>query len=305
MTLRDELVEELSTLAWAQWTALGVNGLEPATGTAIDLEALMILTAELAEDDPRLFGEAVDWCSRHHRYACKPRLKQLLNQSASATAQSFAVFASALEKHAGGRWPGAARGERRELGLSGKSRAPDLRQPALLNLRLRALFGVGARADVMTAVLNWSAPAFTASDLVFVGYTKRNLSDTLEFLGAAGLLSSRRVGNRITFSWRRFRELSALVEPLPSTIPRWPTIVRVLVAFLVLLGATEGKSERLSLVAAATALRDLAPDLAVLNLTPPRVVLGETAWKDVAEWLLQSARRTIRTPLSMPRLESR
>ena len=43
----------------------------------------------------------------------------------------------------------------------------------------------------------------------------------------------------------------------------------------------------------------------VLGLTPPRIVLGETAWKDVAEWLLQSARRATRTPLLMSRLESR
>ncbi len=291
MSPRAELVEELLTLAWAQWTALGVNGLEPARGSALDLEALMLLSAELAEADPRLFGEAVDWCSRHHRYVSKPRLKQLLRSSAPTTAESFGGFASALETHAGGSWPNATGGRPLQLHLSGKSRPPDLEQPSLLNLRLRSLFGVGARADVITALLGWPSPAFTASDLVFVGYTKRNLSDTLDSLRAAGLLSSKRVGNRVLFSWCRFRELSALVAPLPSSIPRWPTMVRVLASFLALLASTEGKSERLSLVAAATALREIAPDLDVLGLTPSLVTLGDTSWSEVAAWLLRSSRR--------------
>jgi DNA-binding transcriptional ArsR family regulator len=291
MSPKTELVEELVTLAWAQWTALGVNGLEPARGSALDLEALMLLTAELVEDDPRLFGEAVDWCSRHHRYVSKPRLKQLLSSSAPTTAESFGGFASALEAYAGGRWPNARDASPPRLHLSGRSRAPDPEQPSLLNLRLRSLFGVGARADVITALLGWPSPAFTASDLVFVGYTKRNLSDTLDSLRAAGLLSSKRAGNRVLFSWHRFRELSALVAPLPSSIPRWPTIVRVLSSFLALLASTEGKSERLSLVVAATALREIAPDLDVLGMTPPRVTLSDTSWNDVTAWLLQSSRR--------------
>ncbi len=298
MSHRTELVEQLLTLAWAQWTALGVNGLEPARGSALDLEALMLLTAELADEDRRLFGEAVDWCSKHHRYVSKPRLKQLLSKSATTTVEPFAEFASALETHSGGSWPHAKRGSPRQLRLSGKSRAPDLEQPSLLNLRLRSLFGVGARADVITALLGWPSPAFTASELVFVGYTKRNLADTLESLRAAGLLSSKRAGNRVLFSWRRFRELSELIAPLPSSVPRWPTIVRVLLSFHALLAATEGKSERLVLVAAAKALREIAPDLDVLGLTSPRIMLGETSWNDVAAWLLRSSRRLTQVPRS-------
>ena len=251
----------------------------------------MLFTAELADEDPRLFAEAVDWCSKHHHYVSKPRLKQLLGKSAPTTVESFAAFAAALEAHAGGSWPGATGTHRLELRLSGKSRMPDLEQPSLLNLRLRSLFGVGARADVITALLGWPAPTVTASDLVFVGYTKRNLSDTLDSLRAAGLLSSKRAANRVQYSWRRFRELSTLIAPLPITIPRWPTIVRVLTSFHELLASTEGKSERLALVAAATTLREIAPDLGLLGLTPPRVTLNETSWSTVAEWLLRSSRR--------------
>lgn len=294
MNHKTEMVEELRTLAWAQWTALGVNGLEPATGAAVDLEALMLFTATLADEDPRLVAEALDWCSQYHRSVSKPRLKQLLRSSPRTMAKAFGGFASALETHTGGSWPGARGVARLELPLSGKSRTPDLAQPTLVNLRLRSLFGVGARADVITALLGWPAPTFTASDLVFVGYTKRNLSDTLESLRAGGLLSSKRAGNRVLFSWRRFPELSVLIAPLPNTIPRWPTIVRVLSSFHELLASNEGKSERLALVAAAKMLREIAPDLDVLGLTPPQVTLNGTCWNAVAEWLIQSTRRLTR-----------
>lgn len=291
MTPKPALLDQLLALSWSQWTALGVNGVEPATGAAVDLEALMVLTAELAHDDPRLMAESVDWCARHHRFASKPRLKQVLKQAAPGTRGSFAAFAAALERHAGGNWPGATSTGRSELQLSGKSRAPDLQRPALLNLRLRALFGVGARADLITALLDWPSPTFSASELVFVGYTKRNLADALDQLSAGGLLASQRVGNRVAFSWRRHHELAVMVEPLPRAIPRWPAIMRALSAFLALLRSTEGKSKRLCLVAAAQTLRETADDLAALDLSPPRIVIGETAWEDVVEWMLAAAGR--------------
>jgi hypothetical protein len=164
---------------------------------------------------------------KSHRFISKPRLKQLLKLASQKDQAAFAPFATTLQHQVGGTWPAAGEQGAWKVRLSDKSRAPDLETPALVNLKLRALFGVGARADVITAILNWPAPDFGAADLVLVGYTKRNLAGALDALREGGLLNSTRVGNRVRFSWRRRRELCRLVEPLPKAIPRWPPIARV------------------------------------------------------------------------------
>lgn len=290
MSARAQLVEELLDLSWRQWTTLGVAGMEEAGSIAIDLEALLVLTAELSPEDPRLRDEALDWCSKWHRFIAKPRLKQLLKLASGSARAAFVPFAATLEQHAGGNWPGAGQGESWNIRLSGKSRAPNLEHPALVDLRLRALFGVGARADIITAILNWPAPDFAAADLVFVGYTKRNIADALDTLAHGGLLSSARVRNQLRFSWRKRRELQRLLDPLPKAIPRWPLTTRVVAGFLELLGRTEGKSERLSVVEAVREFGRLSADLTALGLEPPRATAAPLEWPQVVEWMLSNAR---------------
>jgi hypothetical protein len=294
MNARTTLVEALLDSAWRQWTTLGVAGVEgiDATGgVAIDLEALLLLTAPLFADDPRLRDEVLDWCVRSHRFISKPRLKQLVKLASQPTQAAFTPFTRALQHRTGGVWPLMAQAELEAPWgqLSGKSSAPDLQHPALLNLKLRALFGVGARADVIAAILNWPAPDFGASDLVFVGYTKRNLADALDALADGGLLVSTRVGNRLRFSWRRRAELCRVLGPLPGAIPRWPPITRVLAGFLELLGRTQGKSERVSLVEAVREFGRLSADFTALSLQPPRATSAPLDWLQVMEWMLTNA----------------
>ncbi len=291
---RADLAELLLDLAWSHWTTLGVAGAAVLSETAIDLEALMILTAELAPDDPRLRDEALDWCIKFHRYSSKPRLKQLLKRSSPSAQASFAPFAGALEEHAGGTWPATKPGARDAFEPSGKSRAPNLDRPALLHLKLRALFGVGARADIIGALLIGPSETFGAADLVFVGYTKRNLADALDLLAAGGLFRAARAGNRIRFSWHRHRELSLLLKPLPKRIPQWPIIMRLLSGFLSLLTRLEGKSDRLYLVEAARSFHQLAPDLQALGLEAPPTLIGTATAQTVVKWLLATTTRMIR-----------
>jgi hypothetical protein len=284
------LVEELLDLLWRQWTTLGVAGVDDAGPIAIDLEALLVLTAELSPEDPRLRDEALDWCTKSHRFIAKPRLKQLVKLASATARAAFAPFATALEQQIGGSWPAAGQETPWKVRLSGKSRAPALEQPALVNLKLRALFGVSARADITTAVLNWPAPDFGAADLVFVGYTKRNIADALDALAEGGILDSVRVGNRLRFSWKKRRELWRLLDPLPKTIPRWPPIARVVAGFVELLGRTEGKSERLSVVEAVREFGRLSADLTLLGLEPPRATTAPLEWSQVLEWMLSNVR---------------
>lgn len=175
--------------------------------------------------------------------------------------------------------------------FSEKSRAPSLDQPALIGLKSRALFGVSARADVITALLDWPAPDFGAADVVFVGYTKRNLADALDNLADAGPFYSRRVGNRLRFSWRKRRELGWLLDPVPKNIPRWPPIVRVLAGFVDLLARVDGKSERLRIIESIKEFERLRDDLLMIGWAPPRSTPNVSLqWPVVAEWMLSKAR---------------
>ena len=71
---------------------------------------------------------------------------------------------------------------------SGKSSPPRCETPALLGLRLRALFGVGARADLLTFFLTQKKTIFTASDTVEIGYSKRSLADLLDNFVQSGFI---------------------------------------------------------------------------------------------------------------------
>lgn len=294
MNARAALVEELLDGLWRQWTTLGIAGTAGMTDVAVDMEVLLLLTAELAAEDPRLRDEALDWCATSHRFISKPRLKQLLRLSSGAGRDSFGPFARALAKHAGGTWPAPASGADWRIRLSGKSSAPNLERPALVNLRLRALFGVGARADVISATLNWNAPSFGARDLVFIGYTKRNLADALDALADGGLFDVARVGNRMRFSWRRRRELVRLLGQLPVAMPRWPLAGRVLSGFLGLVTRVHGKSERLAVVEAAREFARLRNDMTALGLEPPEASTKALEWPTVNRWLQQTARELAR-----------
>jgi hypothetical protein len=292
------LVEQLLDLAWSQWAALGVAGSIRAAEVPIDLEALLLLTAELAPEDPRLRDEALDWCSRFHDFASKPRLKQLLRRLPPSAQSAFGLFASALEHHAGTPWPNSSGAASAPTSLSGKSRLPALTRPALISLRLRALFGVGARADIIGAVLSRRSEDFGAADLVFIGYSKRNLAEALDMLAAAGLFRSTRSGNRVRFSWQRREQLSELLAPLPEVIPVWSSALRVVSAFLDLLTRVQAKSDRLVAVEAARCLRQISDDLHALGVeTPDLPAMTRDALSD---WVLSTSARLVRSGSPSP-----
>lgn len=299
MSTKAAVLERLLDLAWAQWTALGVAGaVQPAT-EPVDLESLMILTADLSSADPRLRDEALDWCSQFHSYSSKPRLKQLLRRAPPSAQSAFETFANLLGWHIEKASPRVFKEPRQRASLSGKSRLPPLTHPALLSLRLRALFGVGARADIVGAILCSSFATVGASDLVYVGYTKRNIADALDALAAADLLRAMREGNRIRFSWQRHAQLSALLDPLPHTTPVWSSRMRAMSALLALATRMQGKSDRLAAVEAALCFRDLGDELLRLAIAVPQIATTMTSAM-ISKHVIDTIEALV-CPVSLPR----
>ena len=119
----------------------------------VPIEELIILTVALADIDPRLRDEALDWCSRYHGFVSISRLKTLVKSFGESISQAFSVFAATLNSVSRAKWPLIVTAQPLQFKPSGKSKPPACERPALLSLRMRTLFGTGARADLITFFL--------------------------------------------------------------------------------------------------------------------------------------------------------
>ncbi len=285
-SLRLQVDEHLLDLAWRQWTELGVAGARGGySNVAVAPEELVLLTSTLAGADPRLRDESIDWCVRYAGHVSKPRLKNLLKRSSAATRDAFGRYSATVNASSRVRWPGADGAKPWRLKLSGKSVLPSLQRPELLHLRLRALVGVSARADIIAAFLASPYPSFSAADLVELGYTKRNIADTLDSLAAAGLLRPTKVRNQIKFQWARRAEVEELLRPLPDRIPRWPSILEFVTGIRELALRVDGKSDTVCGVEAVKYLRGAELTLQHLGLDAPQPAAEPAAtWRAFSTW---------------------
>jgi hypothetical protein len=134
---RAELRERLLELHWRQWCALGVAGqVEPERHWVVDVEALVASTFPLGREDVRLSKLARGWLVLNREWVSTPRLRRI-SQAFTPTEDSAALVPEPLA---------AARGRK-------KAMRPVVTQPVLLQLQLRALFGMDVRADVFGYLL--------------------------------------------------------------------------------------------------------------------------------------------------------
>lgn len=135
-------------LAWGAWAELGVSGWTAThRDWAIDPEPLIVFTAFLEDNDPRLRDEATDWCIRNWRYISKTRLKNLARDQPQNVREAFGEFSATIGDHAGVIWPHAT--APRRYTVTGRSNQPQLDQASMVWLRLRAMFGLGARTEIL------------------------------------------------------------------------------------------------------------------------------------------------------------
>lgn len=264
----EQLREHALDLAWSLWAELGVSGWQRShTSHAIDPEHLILFTSFLGDADPRLRDESTDWCITYGRYVSAARLKNLA-QDGPEVQEAFGRFAATVNAHSNLRWPGASRPRR--FARTGRSDVPDFRRPSLIVLRLRALFGVGTRAEIVRAFVADPSASLSAADLAAeAGYTKRNIAEELDALKMAGLLEAIRMRNQLRFRLTRPAELVNLLEELPSTFPRWPSIFRILERLMRTAQEAERLPPSVRAVEAAKVLHDLDDDLRLVGTEGP------------------------------------
>lgn len=290
MSPSDRFRQTLLDLAWSLWGELGVSGWSRRHADwAIDPEPLILFTAALADADPRLRDESTDWCIRYGRHISVARLRNLLRDEPSPVRAAFGEYAATVNAHAGLRWPGATRA--RSYRPTGRSKLDDFTRPALVALRHRALFGVGARAEIVRAFVARPSASLTAADLAAeVGYTKRNVEKELESLRLAGLLVGTAVRNQVRHRLARPEELLAFVGERPTYFPRWSAIFRILLDSLDLFTRAVSLESVVRAVEARKTLRLLTDHLARAGLEEPgRRATGPAVWTAFEHWALQIA----------------
>lgn len=304
MSSFSELLDDLALeLAWSLWDELGVRGVIRGRHDdwSIDPEPLIAFTAREGDRDPRLRDESTDWCIQHERYLSRARLKSTLRRADPVTQGAFGAYAATLSEHTGRLWPGATKA--RPYEPTARSSLAPLTSPALIRLRLRALFGVGARAEIVHAFVAQHAH-MTAADLARVtGYTKRNVTDELDRLELAGLLLVAAPSNRFLYRLHHRTALLDFVGGRPKVFPTWEPIFRIATALLDTARATDQSPEITQAIELEKTLAGLQIDLHNARIQPPardRERTGTPA--AVREWAV-GVMRALASGRAWPELE--
>lgn len=296
MATYSELREHVLDTLWSQWHELGVAATVPRrhSDDFIDPEPLIAFTATHSDLDPRLRDESIDWVLRYGTYISKARLKNVLANRGLLDDPLFRQYAATVNAHGGAGWPAAGA---KPLAFRSRARSllEDLTRPSLISLRIRAIFGVGARAELIRAFLSRPHPAMTAADLsAETNYGKRNVLNELEPLRFAGLVKSFRAVNADRFSLAMSDQIGALVGPLPQRFSLWTHTFAVLHLLLGLARRGAKRSDLQNAVDAVHLLEERKELFASAGIYPPPLPAGVSAWPAFLEWAVGYARSIAR-----------
>jgi hypothetical protein len=319
-TLKDSVTTRLTAFAWDQWAQLGVFA--PTTRrdqTAADPEALLLFTFEIGRSDPRLFDETLDWLLTNERLVSVQRLRNLCRDDDDRDLVEGALLWVARHQPRSRPAPPRGRDQRtaeprplfyevarqvREpdeafltVGLlkpatepSKKSQPPDPDTPINFAFRMRHLFGLGSRAEIVRYLVTASVTDASALGIAdAAAYAKRNINETLTALVASRVVTTYEHGNERRYyldraMWGQFLRFQPNGWP---TYRDWP---RVLGAFRRLSRwlhePTLNQLTSYMLASNARALMEqLGPDLALAGLSSanPSAVQGELYWDAFVE----------------------
>jgi hypothetical protein len=189
-SFRESLHLRLLDFLWRQWSALGVAGHARSDDPwMIDPEALLLFSTHIARHDSRLFDEILDWLHNSGSWIKLQRLGTLHKEEHLGDSAVLAAIAELLSMESTHhKWKHLTRRvekpvsphtellqrlfpsvpvlkqpdpiflkhglERGAIELRGMSQSPRPDQPATFCFKLRALFGMQARAEVMAWLLS-------------------------------------------------------------------------------------------------------------------------------------------------------
>ena len=256
---KGKFLEKLLSLHWKQWSALGVaSHVEPERKKVVDIESLIVSTSMLEEEDKRLYGACLEWVIKHRDWVSETRLKRI----GKILSAPFTVFdreigllntlgLEAVENALGKRAEKTENFASKVAEIPGNYRTRsvvgefNLKLPSLLQLRLRGIFGTGARAEIfLFLLLNSGGNSNSISKEIY--YDQKLVYRTLEAWNRAGLVSKlerKREGFYTLRMKKLWKELLGIKE-LPSFI-NWPKTFRLLHKIWRVLSVREWEDEYL------------------------------------------------------------
>ena len=271
--------------AWMQWIALGVDAVGERDEAVVDPEALITLTAELGDADARLRDVSTDWCVAYGRYVNGSRLKQVVREL-STPSQAIGEYVATVAAAGGPTWPMATQ-PRSHYTTRGKARLESALALPRLRIRLRAAFGVNARADVMAALLAAPEVGLSVADIARkTRFTKPNVAFAVDALVLAGLLEARAVGNQRRVTLVRPGEILPGLRP-PVVQPDW--VDRFGVALEVLrFAGQDGMSPSVRAIEARSVVQGLLARIASEGLPQPILeAFGDDFATAFDHWVVQ------------------
>jgi hypothetical protein len=261
----------------AGWIALGGQLEGDPDATVVDPEALIAATAELARDEDRILGVALDWCVAYGEAVNSSRLRRIArSMDASAALASFAVLVGAS---GGPTWSEGAVATPLAASLRGKVAVRDLSAPARLVWRLRCAFGVNARADVLALLL--SCPAGTQMRVADIarrtGFSKRNAAVAIDSMRLAGVVETDRKGNSDHVALPVDSPLRAFL-PHPVEAPDWTSRWTVAIELLRLAERLADAPDGAVIVEERLAADSLVPKLRDAGLPRPDLTFRGSAF---------------------------
>jgi hypothetical protein len=225
---KDHFQDQIVDFLWHQWSTLGVAGLgKPKDDRIIDPEALLLFSLSLCRYEPRLFDEMIDWLFHNGQFINVQRLSQIQKKYDFNCGPQLSAIAELLAQKSSYRlkWSGLAKkyyqeqkeplffdkegnalpcptddkanpeflshGLRRgQINLRGYSQAFDVQKPACLLIRLRALLGINARAEILCllASVQEMHPSEAAR---MTGYYQKTIQTTLVEMAQSGVILTR------------------------------------------------------------------------------------------------------------------
>ena len=246
---KEKFRELILAFLWRQWSALGVAGVsQTADNWLIDPEALLLATTSLGRE-ARLFDEVMDWLNLHGQFVNIQRLQNLSQRFGGVTVlQGMAAHLAQRSVHS--KWktllreatgePGVAKGLfpgvpvigakdelfarygwlRGPIHLRGLSRPIDPHRPSSFLIKLRALFGMQARAEIIAYLL--AKESGSASEMAQqLSYFPKTVQTTLNDMVRSGHLQVRRERHEKRF-WLRRQDWRFLVT-WPSQLKLQPS----------------------------------------------------------------------------------
>lgn len=259
---RNSVLERLLDMLWRQWTALGVAGaVTPGSTPVVDPEPLLLLTLTVARYDARLFDEVLDWLTVNGDFINVQRLKNVAVQFDFGSIAQMAAVSEFLGPKARSvlKWKkvssmaGPGRDEplfclrdgapvplkgdlspefsaygllRNPIELRGYSRPfPLTGMPSLL-LRLRALFGISARCEIL-CVLGANHEVHPSEAARQTAYFARTVQNAMQEMVRSGVVEVR-TANRQKMYWLKPGFLDSLLRPDGKPTPwiNWSALFR-------------------------------------------------------------------------------